>query len=100
MYYIPSVPNPSGAYPGPRSNPEPGAYPLTDAQANVVVAYNGFVQITVNDDGAVDVQPNLDLWEAWKAEESANLSAAEIPAPTEVEQLRADVDYLLMLQEG
>lgn len=67
MYYIPSQPNPSGAYPGPRSNPEPGAYRLTDDQANMVIEHNGFVHITPNEDGTVDVRPNLELWEAWKA---------------------------------
>lgn len=34
------------------------------------------------------------------AELSADRAARPAPAPTEVEQLRADVDYLLMMQEG
>ena len=37
MYYLPATPNASGAYPGPRSNPEPGAWQLTDEQAQIVV---------------------------------------------------------------
>lgn len=71
MQYIPSKPNPSGAYPGPRSNPEPDAYLLTDEQAQMAVEYNGFVIITQDGAGTVTVKPNLELWEAWKAEEAA-----------------------------
>lgn len=34
------------------------------------------------------------------AELSADRAARPLPAPTEMEQLRADVDFLLMMQEG
>lgn len=70
MYYLPSTPNPSGAYPGPRSNPEPDAWQLTDEQARVVVDYNGFVAVSLGEDGAVTVEPDTDAWEAWKAEQA------------------------------
>ena len=71
MYYLPSTPNPSGAYPAPRSNPEPGAWQLTDDQAQVVVDYNGFVVVDVSFDGSVIVSPDTAAWEAWKAEQAA-----------------------------
>lgn len=71
MYYLPATPNASGAYPGPRSNPEPGAWQLTDEQAQVVVDYNGFVAVSLGEDGAVTVTPDETAWEAWKAEQSA-----------------------------
>lgn len=71
MYYLPATPNASGAYPGPRSNPEPDALQLTDEQAQTVVDYGGFVMVSRGDDGAVTVTPDNDAWEAWKAEQAA-----------------------------
>ena len=71
MYYLPATPNASGAYPGPRSNPGPDAWPLTDEQAQMVVDYGGFVVLSRGDDGAVTVTPDTDAWEAWKAEQAA-----------------------------
>lgn len=75
MYYIHKEPNPSGAYPAPQSNAFPGAIPLTDEQAQMVVDYNGFVTITSQEEIIVDeftrtvyfVTPDLEAWEAWKA---------------------------------
>ena len=71
MYYLPATPNASGAYPGPRSNPEPDAWQLTDEQAQMVVDYGGFVVVYRGDDGAVTVTPDETAWEAWKAEQAA-----------------------------
>lgn len=71
MYYLPATPNASGAYPGPRSNPEPDAWPLTDEQAQMVVDYGGFVVLSRGDDGVVTVTPDETAWEAWKAEQAA-----------------------------
>lgn len=88
MKYLNPIPNISGAYPAPQSNPFPGAIELTDEQAAALVTYNGFVTI---EDGTVSA--NTEAWEAWKAEQ-AELPEPEAPAPTELEQLRADVDYL------
>lgn len=68
MRYIQPNPNPSGAYPAPQSNPFPGAIGLTDGQAQTLLDYNGFVSIEQNEDG-VTVTPNLEAWEAWKAEQ-------------------------------
>ena len=76
MKYIRSTPNPSGAYPAPQSNPFPGCLPLADEQAAALVQYNGFVTIMMEPDpdveaSSVTVTPDLDAWEAWKAEEAA-----------------------------
>lgn len=68
MRYIQPNPNPSGAYPAPQSNPFPVAIGLTDGQAQTLLDYNGFVSIEQNEDG-VTVTPNLEAWEAWKAEQ-------------------------------
>ena len=74
MKYIQANPNPSGAYPAPQSNAFPGCLPLTDGQAAVLVQYNGFVTITQEPDeeiegSSVTVTPDLEAWEAWKAEQ-------------------------------
>ena len=77
MYYLPATPNASGAYPGPRSNPEPDAWQLTDEQAQMVVDYGGFVMVSRGDDGAVTVTPDHAAWESWQAEQAAK----EPPTP-------------------
>ena len=54
MKFIKSVPNPSGAYPAAKSMPFPGCLPLTDGQAETLVAYNGFVTITREPDPEIE----------------------------------------------
>ena len=54
MKYIRSTPNSSGAYPAPRSVPFPGCLPLTDSQAEMLVAYNGFVTIARQPDPEIE----------------------------------------------
>lgn len=75
MPYINPIPNPSGAYPAPQSNPAPGLIPLTEEQAAAVLQYNGFVTITSEEEVIEDdftrtvytVTPNTEAWETWKA---------------------------------
>lgn len=72
--YLNTAITPEGAYGPPQRNPFPGAIPLTDEQAQMVVDYNGFVIITSREETIVDdftrtvyeVTPNLEAWEAWK----------------------------------
>ena len=87
MRYVQPTPNPSGAYPAPQSRPFPGAIELTDAQAQTLLEYNGFVVIEQTEDG-VTVTPNTEAWEAWKAEQ---------PDPSEAlaAEVRAQRDTLL-----
>ena len=66
MIYIDKEPNPSGAYPNPKSQPFPGCIALNDEQAAVFFAYNGFVVVE-----GETVTPNTQAWEGWKAEEAA-----------------------------
>ena len=73
MKYIRSRPNKSGAYPAPQSTAFPGAIPLTDEQAAVLVQYNGFVTIVPGEAdmetgvvGETAVIPDTQAWEAWK----------------------------------
>ena len=91
MYYLPKYPNASGAYPGPRSNPEPDAWQLTDEQAQMVVDYGGFVVLSRGDDGAVTVTPDETAWEAWKAEQAGKEPSTP---PTEWESDTSDWEQL------
>lgn len=101
MMYLQPIPNSDGSYSAPQSNPFPGAIPLTDEQAQMVVDYNGFVTVTSHEETIVEdftktvyeITPNLEAWEKWKASQS---EPEEIP-PSKEEQLRADVDYLALM---
>ena len=80
MKYIQPTPNPSGAYPAPRSKPFSGCLALADSQAAVLVQYNGFVTVTQEPDeeiegSSVTVTPDLEAWEAWKAAQPDPLDA-------------------------
>lgn len=89
MKYISRNSNPSGAYPAPQSNQAPGMIPLTEDQAAMVLAYNGFVVIReiVEGEGGVtaSVTPNTESWEAWKA----SLPEPTDPAPTVEDRMAA-----------
>ncbi len=86
MLYIRPTPNESGAYPAPQSTSFPGALILTGEQAARLVAYNGFVTLTVEDGDVTTVTPNTEAWEAWKS----SLPAQAEPEPT-AEDLTLDL---------
>ena len=104
MKFVKAAPNPSGAYPAPRSVPSPACLSLTDSQAAQLVAYNGFVTITREPDpeivgSSVTVAPNLEAWEAWKAAQPPEPE----PEPTldeRVAGIEAAVQEGLRLYEG
>lgn len=73
-----------------QSTPAPGLLPLTAEQEKLYIAHNGFVRITSTN--PVVIEADTDAWEAWKAAE-AEKAAIPVP-PTELEQMRADIDYL------
>lgn len=77
-----------------QSTPAPGLLKLNAEQEELYLAHNGFVRILSTD--PVEIQADTEAWEAWKAEEAEK---EEIPVPpTEMEQLRADVDFIAALQ--
>lgn len=59
----------------------------------------GFVDITVEDGVVTACTWNEEAYQAYLEEHPA-ASGEDAEAPTELEQLRADVDYLLMMTEG
>lgn len=73
-----------------QSTPAHGLLKLNAEQEELYLAHNGFVRILSTD--PVEIEADTEAWEAWKAEEAEK---AAIPTPpTELEQLRADVDFL------
>ena len=73
-----------------QSTHAPGLLKLNAEQEELYLAHNGFVRILSTD--PVEIEADTEAWEAWKAEE-AEKEAIPTP-PTELEQLRADVDFL------
>lgn len=69
----------------------PGLIHLTAEQWALYLQHNGFVRVVSTD--PVEIEPNVEAWEAWKAEEAEK----PVPGPTELEQLRADVDYISVM---
>lgn len=67
MYYISKNPNESGAYSNPQSNKFPDSVALSDEQLTEFLKYNGFVNLTIDDETVTDIEPNTEAWEAWKA---------------------------------
>lgn len=74
-----------------QSTPASGLLELTPEQEAVYLAHNGFVRVLSTD--PVNIEADIEAWEAWKQAE-AEKPAPEPQPPTELEQLRADVDYL------
>lgn len=73
MIYIDPVPNDSGAYPNPKIQPFNDCIPLNDEQSKTFFQHNGF--ITVINTDPVEIEPNVEAWEAWKAEQPDPLDA-------------------------
>lgn len=59
----------------------------------------GFVDITVEDGTVTACTWNEEAYQTYLEEHPA-ASGEDAEAPTELERLRADVDYLLMMTEG
>lgn len=100
MQIICKTPNGSGAYPPMQSwrGPLPAGYAAVADTLDTAVFYEymGFVTLTLDGDTVTGMQGNRAALDAYKA----SLPEPEPEQPTAEEQLRADVDYLLMLQEG
>lgn len=57
-----------------QSTPAPGLLPLTAEQEAIYLQYNGFVRITSTD--PVEIEPDVEAWEAWKATQPDPLDSA------------------------
>ena len=52
-----------------QDTPAPGLLPLTAEQEALYLQYNGFIKIISTD--PVEIEPYVEAWEAWKAEEAS-----------------------------
>lgn len=96
--YIRPIPNPSGAYPAPQSNYIPGFLYLPNVYLETFLAYNGFVTLTVDSNTVTGIEPEVEAWEAWKAEQPEPVP----PEPTPQEDMDAmlvEHEYRLTLLE-
>ena len=98
MKYIRTTPNPSGAYPPPQGHPAPGLVAITEEQAAMVVQYNGFVALTIEDE-VTAVMPNTEAWEAWKASLPAENTESTPTAQDDTDAMLVDHEYRLTLLE-
>lgn len=73
----------------------PGLLELTAEQESMYLQYNGFVNITSTD--PVEIEPDTEAWEAWKAEEAAK--PEPVPEPTAEERLAALEAAMLAMME-
>ena len=60
-----------------QSTPAPGLLKLTEEQEAVYLKYNGFVKITSTD--PVEIEPDTEAWEGWKAEEAGKAQVEQPP---------------------
>ena len=92
MYYIQDKPNTLGAYAPPQSLKAKGLFEFPEEFIETFVQYNGFVILTVENKTVTDIKVNTDAWEKWKAEQTNKVQEV-----SEMEQLRADVDYIAIM---
>ena len=67
MWYIQPTPREDGGYSSPQSTNAEGLLALPDEFLEEFIKYNGFVNLTVENNTVVFVSPNTEAWEAWKA---------------------------------
>lgn len=78
-----------------QSTPAPGLLPLTAEQEAMYLQYNGFVKIISTD--PVEIEPDVEAWEAWKASEAAK--SERTPTPTQFDRMEAQVTYTAMMTD-
>lgn len=67
--YVSKLPNLSGAYPTPQSEYADGLLFISDELTAELLDYNGFAALTADGETVTKVTPNIEAWEAWKAEQ-------------------------------
>lgn len=102
MDIVKIAPNLSGAYPPLQSwngDAPPDGYALIPAEFEAAFcAHNGFVIINVEGDVVASIEPNIEAWEAWKAE-LPELSPEPRDPLADLEQLVVDQEYRITLLE-
>lgn len=93
MYLQPKL-NKKGAYYPPQSTKAPGLLELPDEFLEEFYNYAGFVALTIEDNTVTAIETRTEDFEAWKATQA---KTKEEQAPSEMEQLRADIDYIAIM---
>lgn len=81
-----------------QSIPAPGLLPLTPEQEQTYLQYNGFVKIISTD--PVEIEPDVEAWEAWKAEEAAKPQPQQQPTLEERTSAIESVILAIMTKEA
>lgn len=84
--YINPIPNENGGYSNAQSHYVKGLVFVSDEQLKMFHEYNGFVNITVENDIVVTIEPNIDAWNTWKEWETSQ--------PVEPEEPKSDMDEI------
>ena len=101
--YIDPAPSENGAYPNPKCQPFEDCTPLDEEQSATFLQYNGFATITSHEEEyeegffrtVYEVTPNLEAWEAWKAEQPPEPDALEEAKADKISKSKTDLaDYL------
>jgi hypothetical protein len=78
-----------------QSTPAPGLLPLTAEQEAIYLQYNGFVRVISTD--PVEIEPDIEAWESWKAEEAGK---AQVVQPPTLEERLTALELLQLSQMG
>lgn len=97
MSYLRLKKNPSGAYPAPQGSAAPGLVYIGGEELKTFMAYNGFVNVTINGDSVVGVEPDTELWSAWK--EAQVEPVVEPSAQDDTDAMLVDHEYRITLLE-
>jgi hypothetical protein len=92
MYLQPKL-NEDGAYYPPQSTKAPGLLDLPDEFIEEFYNCAGFVTLTTEGDAVTAIKARTQDFEAWQA---AQVEEPE-PAPSKMEQMRADIDYIAIM---
>lgn len=66
MYYVNPEKRECGAYRNPQTANIGGFLKLPNDLLSVFVEHNGFVNLIVDSEIIIDIEPNTEAWEAWK----------------------------------
>ena len=80
MRFINPTQNESGGYYPPQTTDAKGLVKFPDEFFETFQAHNGFVRLTIEGDTVTAVEPNIEVWEEWKATQTA--TAEDEPTPT------------------
>lgn len=97
MSYLRLEKNPSGAYPAPQGTYATGLVSIDGEELKTFLAYSGFVNVTINGDEVVGVEPDMEAWATWK--ETKVEPVEEPSAQDDTDSMLVDHEYRITLLE-